>query len=145
MVTWLEVLTSRSVLSTDNGSDVGFATRYHVIRIWRDGSILFVIMLSVIFLFSSLSSLSMINMTAGAAASGAQVMVFQLAILAVNWSYYEQGNLWLVTTASGHARKYFKGLPLSFAIIGLVISVVILALRLAMLHVPLTVEDFPCL
>ena len=69
--------------------------------------------------------------------------MFPLAVLAVNWSYYEQGNLWLVTTASGYTGKYFKGLLLSFAMIGLMISAAFLGLRLAMSHVPLTVEDFP--
>jgi len=70
-------------------------------------------------------------------------MVFPLAILAANWSYYEQDNLWLVTTASGYTGNYFKELLLSFAMIGFMISAAFLGLRLAMSHVPLAVEDFP--
>ena len=70
-------------------------------------------------------------------------MVFPLAIPAADWSYYEQRNPWLVTTASGYTGKYFKGLLLSFAMIGLMISATFLALRLTMSHVPLTIEDFP--
>jgi len=143
MVTGLEGLTTRFGLSTDVGSDVGFMTRCHVLRIWRDGSIFYVVLPAVLFLYTSLSALSTTTMTAGAAASGAQVVVFPLAVLAVNWSYYEQGNLWLVTTASGYTGKYFKGLLLSFAMIGLMISAAFLGLRLAISHVPLTVEDFP--
>jgi len=142
MVKGLEGVTTRFGLSTDTGSDVGFMTRFHLIRIWRDGSIFYVVLLSVLFLYSSFSSLSGSTMTVGAAASSAQVVLFPLAILAVNWSYYEQGNLWLVTTASGYTGKYFKGLMLSFALIGLMISAAFLGLRLAVLHVPLTVEDF---
>ena len=143
MVTGLEGLTTRFGLSTDSGGDVGFMTRYHVIRIWRDGSIFYVVLLAVLFLYTSLSALSTTTMTAGAAASGAQVVVFPLAVLAVNWSYYEQGNLWLVKTASGYTGKHFKGLLLSLAMIGLMISAAFLGLRLAISHVPLTVEDFP--
>jgi len=136
-------LHTRFELSTDVGSDVGFMTRYHVIRIWRGGSIFYVVPLAVLFLYTSLSSLSTSSITARAAASGAQVMVFPQAILAVNWSYYEQGNLGPVMTASGYTGKYFKGLLLGFALIGLTMSVAFLGLRLAKSHVPLTVEDFP--
>jgi small-conductance mechanosensitive channel len=142
MVKGLEGVTTRFGLSTDTGSDVGFMTRFHVLHIWRDGSIFYVVLLSVLFLSSSFSSLSGSTMTVGAAASSAQVVLFPLAILAVNWSYYEQGTLWLVTTVSGYSGRYFKGLMLSFALIGLMISAAFLGLRLAVSHAPLTVEDF---
>ncbi len=54
--------------------------------------------------------------------------MFSLAVLGVNWSYYEQGSLLLVTTASGYTGKYFEGLLLCFAMIGFMISATFLGL-----------------
>ncbi|HLE55299.1 MAG TPA: hypothetical protein VI999_08690, partial [Thermoplasmata archaeon] len=44
------------------------------------------------------------------------------AILALNWSYYERENLWIVVTTSKTPAAYFRGLMMSLMAIGLVVA-----------------------
>jgi hypothetical protein len=131
-------VTTRIRLQTDRGSDTALMARLHLVRIWRDGSILFVI------LFASIGLLP-----AGLGASEAlaatipmtQTLTFLMGILAINWSFYERENLWLVITAARPAGPYFRGLMLALAAIALAVTVAFLALVAATRSVVLPIES----
>src|SRR2546422_508201 len=48
-----------------------------------------------------------------------QLLTFILGILAMNWAFYERENMWIVLTSAQGPGAYFRGLMLSFALIGL--------------------------
>jgi hypothetical protein len=113
-------LTTRIGLRTDRGGETGLMARLHLIRIWRDGSVFFILLFAAVAILptvvgggDSLSSVS-IGVT--------QVLTFLIAILAMNWAYYERENLWLVITSTGRPGSYFRGLFLALAGIGLAVS-----------------------
>lgn len=112
-------------LRTDRGGDTGLMTRFHLIRIWRDGSAVFVVLLIVLSIFPAVMSS---GPSASASAGVTQILTLPLAILALNWSYYERDNLWLVLTSRGSVGAYFRGFMLSLAGIGLAASAALLLL-----------------
>jgi len=121
-------LTTRLRLRTDRGGDTGLMTRFHLIRIWRDGSILFVVLFALIAILPSTFG--------GAGASGTEITVtqtltFLLGILAMNWAFYERENLWIIQTAAKPPGAYFRGLMLSLALIGLGTTAAFLAILAA--------------
>ncbi len=116
--------TTGITVRTDRGTDTGYMTRYHLLRIVRDGSIVFIGLFALI-------SLLPVRFTSGVEASAqsmsisyiaTQMLTFLVAILALNWSYYERENLWIVITAAASPGAYFRGLLMSFTTIGLVIA-----------------------
>src|SRR3989304_5710874 len=113
-------------------------TRLHLVRIWRDGSVLF------IFLFAGVAIAPTVFGGGPGYASRViavtQLLTFLIAILAMNWSYYERENLWIVMSATGTAGPYFRGLLLSFAAIGLLVSAVFVSLLVgvAAIRIPIT-------
>jgi hypothetical protein len=111
-------LTTRVGLRTDTGTELGFMTRFHLIRIWRDGSILFVLLLIVLFTVPNILASS----STRGAISSLQILTIPIAILALNWSYYERENLWTVVTAGRSVTSYFKGLMLSMAALVIVVA-----------------------
>jgi hypothetical protein len=112
-------------LNTTTGSDLSLMTRLSLIRVWRDGSFLFIGFLVAVFLFTGLAQSS------SGDASGLSINLLQaggwpIAIIALNWCYYERENLWIPVVGGRSLAVYFKGLMLSLLIIGFVIAAVIL-------------------
>src|SRR5437773_1322823 len=131
--------TTRVGIRTDRGSDTGLMTRYHLVRIWRDGSVVFVIFFALIAVLpAALGGMR----TAGAGAlTVTQTLTFLLGILAINWAFYERENLWTLVTAAKSPGAYFRGLMLSFAAIGLAMTAGFLALLVVARPSALAVED----
>ena len=57
-----------------------------------------------------------------------QTLTFLLGILAMNWAFSERENLWILLTAAKSPGTYFRGLMLSFAVIGLGMSAAFLVI-----------------
>src|SRR6266702_198823 len=91
-------VTTRVRLRTDRGGDTGLMARLHLIRIWRDGSVLFVVLFAVIAILPA--GLSGAGPSGTAAITVTQTLTFLLGILAMNWAFYERDNLWIVMTAA---------------------------------------------
>ena len=131
-------LTTRVRLRPERGGETSLMTRIHLLRIWRDGSILFV------FLFAGIAFAPVLmggeTGGAGTVITVTELLTFLIAILAMNWSYYERENLWIVMSATGTAGPYFRGLLLSFAAIGLLVSAVFVSLLVgvAAIRIPIT-------
>ncbi len=109
-------VTTRIRLRTDRGGDTGLMARLHLVRIWRDGSIVFVVLFALIAIVPSGAS--------GAVGSGAtltvtETLTFLLGVLAMNWAFYERDNLWIVLTSAKGTGAYFRGLMIGFATVGL--------------------------
>src|SRR5438309_3121309 len=119
-------VTTRIRLRTDRGSETGLMTRLHLVRIWRDGSILFVLFFALIAILPAALG--------GTATGGVRAvtvtptLTFLLGILALNWAFYERENLWLLLSAAKAPGAYFRGLMLSFAVIGLGMSAAFLVI-----------------
>ncbi|HXK36916.1 MAG TPA: hypothetical protein VJ553_05025, partial [Candidatus Paceibacterota bacterium] len=110
-------LTTTVSLRTDTGSDIGFMTRFHLIRVWRDGSILFVVLLIFLFIVPSFFTTASADSATATSQGSMQIMTLPIAILAINWSYYERGNLWVVVTSGKSVVNYFRGMMMAFAIL----------------------------
>lgn len=117
-------VTTRIRLRTDRGGETGLMARLHLIRILRDGSVFFIVLFAAVAIvpgvFGTRQSLSSVSI------SVTQVLTFLIAILAMNWAYYERENLWLVLTSTGRAGPYFRGFFLALAGIGLAVSLAFL-------------------
>jgi hypothetical protein len=123
----------------DRGSDTGLMTRYHLVRIWRDGSIVFVIFFALIAVLPA--ALGGVRAIGTGAITVTQTLTFLLGILAMNWAFYERENLWILVTATKPPGAYFRGLMLSFAAIGLGMAFAFLGLLTVARPFPLIVED----
>ncbi len=117
ITTALGGLTTTVSLRTNTGSDVGFMTRFHLIRVWRDGSILYVVLLVFLFIIPSFFSSTSADRAAATTQGSMQIMTLPIAILALNWSYYERENLWVVVTSGRSVVNYFRGMMLAFAVL----------------------------
>ena len=122
-------VTTRVRLRTDRGGETGLMTRLHLVRIWRDGSVLFVGLFALVAVLPA--ALGGTGPGGGTVLSVAQTLLFLQGILAMNWAFYERENLWIVLTGSGAPGAYFRGLMLSLAAIGLGTSVAFVAVVLA--------------
>jgi len=105
--------------------------RLHLIRIWRDGSILFVVLFALIAILPA--GLSGASPSGTAAITVTQTLTFLLGILAMNWAFYERDNLWIVLTSAKGSGAYFRGLMIGFAAIGMGTTAAFLAI-LAVTH-----------
>jgi hypothetical protein len=132
-------VTTRLRLRTDRGGMVGLMTRLHLVRIWRDGSILFVVLFSAVGVVPALAAPA--EGFSGATLGVTQILAFLTAVLAINWSYYERENLWIVLTAGGRPTAYFRGLLLSLAVIGLGVTFLYLAALGVALQVRMTLLE----
>ena len=126
-------------LNVDRGGDLSLMTRLNLIRVWRDGSVLFIGFLVSIFLVTGLAQSS------GQGTQGLSINLLQggtwpIAILALNWCYYERANLWLPVVGGKALTTYFKGLMFSLMIIGLIVSAVMLSVLVAVGKAP-TMSD----
>ncbi len=113
-------LTTKITLRTDSGSDLGLMIRFHLLRVWRDGSILFVLLIVLITVVAYSGSPSSNGATS--ATSSFQMLTLPIAVLAMNWCYYERENLWAVVTAGRSVVNYFKGLMLAMAALVLIVA-----------------------
>ncbi len=117
-------LTTGLTVRTDRGNDTSYMTRYHLLRIVRDGSIVFIALFGLI----SLMPVSFTGTSTSAAQQApvaylaTQMLTFLVAVLALNWSYYERDNLWILVTAARSPAPYFRGLLVSFMALGLIIA-----------------------
>ncbi len=111
-------VTTRVHFRPDRGGDTSLMTRLHLVRIWRDGSFVYIAILAVVVILSSGFG------TGGSSATGAvtvtQILTLLMGILAMNWAFYERENLWIVLTTAKPPGAYFRGLMLAFAAISLV-------------------------
>ena len=138
-------LTSKIGLRTEVGSDLNLMTRLNLVRIWRDGSIVFVILLTGLFLGSGAWSSSEGD-SSGLALNTVQAAAWPIAILALNWCYYERENLWIPVVGGRSLVLYFRGLMNSFIVIGTVMSALMIAiLLLARYDVSMTSAAFTIL
>jgi len=130
-------LTTGVTVRTERGSDTGYMTRYHLLRIVRDGSILFIAMFGVISLLPlQIGGTSTDVQGAPMGLLATQILSLLVAILALNWSYYERQNLWVVVVAARSTASYFRGLMMSFVVVGLLIALAFTAFSAGSLSAP---------
>ncbi len=124
MTAGLGKFTTGLTVRTDRGNDTSYMARFHLLRVVRDGSIIFVLMFGLIALLpvSFTGTATSAADQAPVAYLATQMLTFLVAMLALNWSYYERDNLWIVVTAARSAAPYFRGLLVSFIVLGLVIA-----------------------
>jgi len=132
-------VTTRVRFRPDRGGDTSLMTRLHLVRIWRDGSILFVGLFAVIGILSSGAGRNQRGLVGVAAVT--QTLTLALGILSINWAFYERENLWIVLTSAQGPAAYFRGLMLSFATIGLVASAPFFILLVATQSLGLPIES----
>ncbi len=118
--------TTGITVRTDRGTDTGYMARYHLLRIVRDGSILFIGLFALVALMPvSFTGPTNAAESAPISVLATQMLTFLVATLALNWSYYERENLWIVVTAAASPAAYFRGLLLSLTAVGLVVAAVL--------------------
>ena len=139
MTAGLGRVTTRVRLRTERGSETGLMERLHLVRIWRDGSILFVFLFAIIVILPAGTSSAAAGPTA--MISVTETMTFLLGILAMNWAFYERENLWVVVTSPKGSGPYFRGLMLGFAAIGVTMTAAFLAILAALRHIVLPIES----
>ncbi len=139
MIGRLGGLTTRIRLRTERGGDTGLMTRFHLIRIWRDGSVFFVILFAAISVVSVNSGGS--EGQASAVLVATQLLALIPVILALNWSYYERENLWIALMGRRAPAAYFRGLMAALALIGVSVAGVFLLLFEFTFHLAWTVEE----
>ena len=116
-------LTTGVTVNTGRGSDTGYMTRYHLLRIIRDGSVIFIAVFGLISVLPVQFGAS--SPGTGSVATGyiaTQILSLLIAVLALNWSYYERQNLWVVVVAARSTASYFRGLMVSFIVVGFVVA-----------------------
>jgi len=118
--------TSTISLNTLKGSDLSLMTRLGLIRVWRDGSFFFLSILAIIFLVSGVMG-SRSGDSSSYAINTFQGATWPIAILAINWCYYERENLWIPVVGGRSLMSYFRGLMTSFIVFGLGVAVVMIA------------------
>jgi hypothetical protein len=126
MTAGLGGVTTRVRLRTDRGGETGLMTRFHLVRIWRDGSVLFVVFFALLAILPA--ALGGVQAGGVRAITVTQTLTFLLGILAMNWAFYERENLWIPMSAARPPAAYFRGLMLSFAAIGIGMTAAFLAL-----------------
>jgi len=139
MISGFGRITTKIRLRTDSGGELSLMTRLNLIRFWRDGSFLFVALLLAIFIGSGV-------MQGRSEDSGSiTVNLFQagawpIAILALNWCYYERENLWIPVVGGRSLVSYFRGLQMALVVVGAGVAVVITVILMSV-GVALRAED----
>lgn len=114
-------LTTKIPLRTDSGGELSLMTRLNLIRFWRDGSFVFIAILLAIFL-----GLGVLEAGSEEAAPVVinliQAGAFPIAILALNWCYYERENLWIPVVGGQSLMSYFRGLMMALVVVGVGIT-----------------------
>jgi len=134
--------TTGLTVRTDRGNDTSYMARYHLLRIVRDGSIVFIGLFAVISLLPiQLGNTEPSTQQAPISLLATQMLTFLVAILALNWSYYERDNLWIVVAAAKSPAPYFRGLMMSFTGVGLVVAFAFVAFYLGTYAGPIPVSE----
>ncbi len=134
--------TTGLTVRTDRGTDTGYMARYHLLRIVRDGSIVFIALFAIISLLPiQIGNAEPTNRQAPISYLATQMLTFLVAILALNWSYYERDNLWIVIAAAKSPAPYFRGLMMSFVGVGLAVAFAFVAFYLATYTGPMPVSE----
>ncbi len=133
--------TTGLTVRTDRGTDTSYMARYHLLRIVRDGSIVFIALFAIISLLPVQIGTSAPESQAPLSLLATQMLTFLVAILALNWSYYERDNLWIVVAAAKSPAPYFRGLMMSFVGVGLVVALAFVGFYLGTATGPLPVSE----
>jgi len=118
-------MTTFLTLDPTKGSLTSFMIRKHFIRIIRDGSLLPLIILFVV--YGAVSMLSL-NFSPTSSAREIESALFTLtfysalvpSMLAMSWNSYERENLWILLTSGGRIIEYFK----SFFVASMVLALI---------------------
>jgi hypothetical protein len=137
MIRGLGGLTTGVKLRPERGGETLFMSSLHVIRTLRDGSLLFVGLYLVI--ASTPAVLGGGGMPGTTIITG--LLAIPLAILAMNWAFYERENLWIILTSARSPRAYFRGLMVSLAAAGLVVAGAAVAVLAIAMPGSLTVDQ----
>ncbi|MBN1678130.1 MAG: hypothetical protein JW880_06285, partial [Candidatus Thermoplasmatota archaeon] len=121
--------TTKIALRTDSGGELSLMTRLNLIRFWRDGSFLFVALLLAIFIGSGVMQGSS-EESGPVALNLFQAGAWPIAILALNWCYYERENLWIPVVGGRSLVTYFRGLMVALVVVGIGIAAVIIGVFL---------------
>src|SRR5439155_26583987 len=100
--------------------------RLQLRRIWRGGRLVFVGLSALLVIVPT--SLGGARATDLAPISVSQTLTLRLGILAMNWAFSERENLSILLSAAKSPGSYFRGLMLSFAVIGLGMSAAFLVI-----------------
>src|SRR3989442_3597992 len=90
------VVTSRVRFRPERGGATSLMTRLHLVRIWRDGSILFVALFAVIGILSSGVGRGGANPIGVVA--GSPFLTFIFGVLPVKCAVFERQDMWIVLT-----------------------------------------------
>jgi hypothetical protein len=121
MISGFGRLTTKINLRTDSGSDLSLMTRLSLIRFWRDGSFVFVALLIAVFLATGIMQTSS-DESAPIVINLFQAGAWPIAILALNWCYYERENLWIPVVGGRSLETYFRGLMMALVVVGIGIT-----------------------
>ena len=139
MIGGMGSFTTKIALRTDRGGDLSFMTRLNLIRFWRDGSFIFVAFLMAVFVGTGVMESGSEN-PSPIAVNLFQSGAWPIAVLALNWCYYERENLWIPVVGGKSLVSYFRGLMMSLVVVGLGIALVVI-LVLTVAGVNFGVED----
>jgi len=139
MISGFGRLTTKINLRTDSGSDLSLMTRLNLIRFWRDGSFVFVALLITVFLATGIMQTSS-DESAPIVINLFQAGAWPIAVLALNWCYYERENLWIPVVSGRSLETYFRGLMMALVIVGIGITAFIMG-ALAIAGVTLSPQD----
>ncbi len=132
-------VTTKISFRPERGGDLSFMTRLNLIRVWRDGSFIFVALLLAVFVGMGIVD-SRSEDSSPMAVNLFQAGAWPIAILALNWCYYERENLWIPVVGGKSLVSYFRGLMMSLVVVGLGIALVVLTI-LMMAGVAIKPED----
>ena len=121
----LSVLTRRVPVDLMKGAPLGMMSRFHLVRILRDGSMLIAGLLT-----GMLVLIGAANRVSDAPASEVSILTTGWAalmipvILSFNWNATERPNLWTVAMAPRYLGTYFRGFFRAVAVVTVVAGVV---------------------
>ncbi|MCP8304779.1 MAG: hypothetical protein H3Z50_04855 [archaeon] len=119
-------LTTFLTLNPLKGSLMSFLTKKHLVRMIRDGSLISITMLFVIYAAISLVSPSFFSPDTSATTTTPPLFLLTFysalvpSILATTWNSSDRENLWIPLTSGKHIIEYFKSFFLALLIIALI-------------------------
>lgn len=130
MIGGFGTFTTKIAFRTDTGGELSFMTRLNLIRYWRDGSFVFVGLLLAIFVGTGIME-SRSEDSSPIAINLFQAASWPIAVLALNWCYYERENLWIPVVGGKSLAAYFRGFMTSLVVVGLGIAAVVFVVMVA--------------
>jgi len=118
-------LTRRVTVDLMKGAPIAMMTRFHLMRILRDGSILMVGLLTgILVVIGAANRVSSDSPSDFSAFTTGWTALMIPVILSFNWNATERANLWTVAMAPKYLGTYFRGFYRAAAVVTLVASVV---------------------